>query len=493
MNKLTKGTARMLPMPFGVGLVAGGITVTLAAVVGVLGDDDSFVSARIFETALGLASIIVGLSIIRLQPKDVRITRVGAMSMFVAGWVAFTGVAIASFLVSGELGSLPNVIFEAVSASTTTGFTTVEDPQRLSFALRFLRAAMPWVTGFGVLLVAMGVLPAAIAGAELLPERPLRGRSKIASTSLVAFRNTLSLYTLLTLALFIGFAAAGMRLFDALTYALSTASTGGMANHADSLAYFDSAAIEWIAAVGMAAAGGNLLVVWWAVKGRFDSVWKSTELRLYVSLLVIGFTAVRFGGSGLSSSDSAVAITSMLSTTGLRSANWAAGSEFARSVLLVAAGIGAMSGSVGSGFRQARVARIALEVRRSLQNLLSPTRTSVIRVDGVAVDERSLQLTYGYLWMHAFTLASLSVLLFAPGFDLVATLSFAIGLVSNVGVVVTGDQLSQHVELSTWTSIVASLAMLLGRLSIYPVLLTIAGLFRWFARFKPHRAIGASF
>lgn len=491
MNQSSKGTAGVLPLPFGIGVIAGGLTVTLSAIVGLIADGDGFTFVRTLETALGLASVVVGLGLYRLQPKGVRITRVGAMSMFVAGWVGFNTVTIASFLLSGELGSFVDVVFEAVSASTTTGFTTVENPQQLSFALRFLRVAMPWVTGLGVLLVSLGVLPAAIAGAELLPDRPLRGRSKIVTTSRVAFRNTLSLYGLLTASLILGFLISGMGFFDALTYALSTASTGGMANHANSLQHFDSEAVNWVAAAGMAAAGGNLLVVWWAIKGRFDSVLRSTELRLYVGLLVGGFLAVRFGPDGLGSSDAAVAITSMLSTTGLRSTNWAASSDFIRAVLLVAAGIGAMSGSVGSGFRQARVARIALEVRRSLQNLLTPTRTNIVRIDGVAVDERSLELTYGYLWMHAFTLAGFSVLLFAPGFDLVATLSFALALVSNVGVLVNGDELAQHVDLSGWTEIVASFAMLLGRLSIYPVLLTIAGVFRWIGRFKPHKAIGA--
>ncbi len=491
MNNLLKGTAGLLPLPFGLGLVAGGITVTTSSVVGLVADDDSFATVRLFETALGLVSIIIGLALCKVQSTDLRVSRAGAMSMFVAGWVAFNTVAIASFLLSGELGSFADVIFEAVSASTTTGFTTVDDPQQLSFALRFLRVAMPWVTGLGVLLVSLGVLPAAVAGAELLPERPLRGRSKIATTSMDAFKNTLGLYGLLTFALVIGYAFAGMGFFDALTYALSTASTGGMSNHAESLGHFNNEAIEWVAAAGMAAAGGNLLVVWWAIKGRFGSVFKSTELRLYISLILVGFIAVRFSGSGLSSSDSAVAVTSMLSTTGLRSANWAAGSQFAQAILLVAAGIGAMSGSVGSGFRQARVARIALEVRRSLQNLLTPTRTSIVRIDGVAVEERSLELTYGYLWMHAFTLAGMSVLLFVPAFDLLATLSFALGIVSNVGVLVDGDEIAQHVELSGWSKLVASFGMLLGRLSIYPVLLTIGGFFRWLNRLKPHKVIGA--
>lgn len=484
------GTTHVMPLPFGIGLGTGGVCVTLSAAVGLLADGDTFGQARIAELILGFGSILVGFSLARLQ-SDQAITRAAAMSMFVAGWVGMNAVAIAAFWLSGELGSPLDAVFEAVSASTTTGFTTVEDPAQLSYSLRFLRVAMPWATGLGVLLVSMGVLPAAVAGAELMPERRLRGRRQLVTTIRSAVRNILGLYLLLTGALIIGYLVAGMNLFDGVTYALSTASTGGMANHADSIGHFDSALIEWIAAAGMTAAGGNLLVVWWAFRGRFDSVWQSTELRLYVALLVLGFIVVRFGGTEMSSSDSAVAISSMLSTTGLRSANWAASSEFVRATLLVAGGIGAMSGSVGSGFRQARVARIALEVRRSLQHLLSPNRQSIIRIDGVAVKEQSLALTYGYLWMHAFTLAAVATLLYAIDFDIVATLTFALALVSNIGVLLNGDELQSHVDVSGWTEVVASFGMLLGRLSIYPVLLTVAGIGRWISRLRPHRAIGA--
>lgn len=491
MKLFAKGTVQALPLPFGIGLIAGGLVVAASSAVGLLVDGDEFGTTRLFETTLGIASIIVGLAFYRFRPEGAPLNRAASMTMFVATWTGFNAVAILSFWVSQELGSFLNAVFEAVSASTTTGFTTVEDPQQLSFALRFLRGAMPWATGLGVLMVSMGVLPAAIAGAELHPERPLRGRNKIVPTSWLALRNILGLYGFLTSALIVGFLLAGMTLFDAVVYGLSTASTGGMANHADSLGYFDSAAVEWIAALGMAAAGGNLLIVWWAIKGRFDSVWKSTELRLYIALLLVGFCAVYFGGSGLTPSESAVAITSMLSTTGLRAGNWAGGSEFVIALLLVGAGIGAMSGSLGSGFRLARLARIALEVRRSLQRMLAPMRQCVVRIDGVAVSEDSLNLTFGYLWMHAFTLAGAAVLVYVPNFDLLATLSFALSLVSNVGVIVDDGQLVQHVELSSWTQIVASFAMVLGRLSIYPVLLTVAGFARWLRRFLPHKHIGA--
>ena len=489
--KRSSATTGVLPMPIGVGLGAGGVCVTLSAAIGLLADGDRLGDSRLAELILGLASILIGFAVSRAQ-RDQVITRAAAMAMFVSSWVAMNVVAIIAFWLSGELATPLDAVFEAVSASTTTGFTTVAEPESLSYSLRFLRVAMPWATGFGVLLVSMGVLPAAIAGAELLPERRVRGQRKLVTSIGIALRNILGLYLLLTIALAAAFLLAGMSVFDGITYALSTASTGGMANHADSIGHFDSAAIEWIATAGMVAAGGNLLVVWWAIRGRVGDVWKSTELRLYAALLVLGFLAVRFGGSGLGWSDSAVAISSALSTTGLRSANWAGGSDFATAVVLVACGIGAMSGSVGSGFRQARVARIALEVRRSLEQLLSPHRESIIRIDGVAVKETSLELTYGYLWMHGFTLAGLSVLLFSRDLDLIATLSFALNLVSNVGILVDGNQIRSHVDPSGWTTIIASFGMVLGRLSIYPVLLTISGLGRWISRIKPHRSIGVN-
>jgi len=483
------GTTHVLPLPFGTGMVAGGTCVTTAAIVGLVADGDAFAGARVAELLLGVSSMIVGLAITRLQ-ASVKVSRTAAMSMFVAGWTAMTAVAIAAFWLSGELDTPLDAVFEAVSASTTTGFTTVADPAKLSRSLLFLRASMPWAMGLGVLLAGMGVLPVAVAGAELMPERQLRGQEQLVTTLRVALRNIVGLYLLLTVTLAGAYMFAGMSLFDGVTYALSTASTGGMANHADSIGHFDSSSIEWIATMGMVAAGGNLMVVWWAFRGRFKPVWRSTELRLYSSLLLLGFVVVRFAGSDLNSSESAVAISSMLSTTGFRSANWAAGTELTRAVLLVAGGIGAMSGSVGSGFRLARVARIALEVRRRLQQLLNPTRVGIIRVDGVAVKESALGLTYGYLWMHAFTLAGVAALLYANELDIIATCSFAVGLVSNIGILVNGDQLQSHVALSGWTESIASFGMLLGRLSIYPVLLTVAGLGRWFGRLRRGQAIG---
>ena len=53
--------------------------------------------------------------------------------------------------------------------------------------------------------------------------------------------------TLATLAVLVGlYLVAGMGPFDAVTYAATTISTGGFANHDTSIGVYDSPAIEWI-------------------------------------------------------------------------------------------------------------------------------------------------------------------------------------------------------------------------------------------------------
>jgi len=476
------GTSGVLPMPTGVGIMLGAATVLLSAAVGGILDGEDRAGRLLGQIALGVVALAAGAGLTRLQKRDRHVTASMAMSMVVFGWVGLTVVAVLALWFGGAVGGFGPAAFEAVSATTTTGLTTVAEPEALPHFVQFQRVMLQWAAGLGVLAVAMGVLPVAVAGAELVTARPLQGRKQLVTNARSGLGKILMLYLLLTCSLFIGYALFGMSIFDAACYSLSTASTGGMANHAASIGAFDSAGIELVAALGMMAAGANLTIVWWAFRGAWGSVWRSTELRMYAALLVLGVFGIWLLGDGLGFGDSAFAIASMSSTTGLRSANWAAAGPFVSMVLLTAAGIGAMAGSVGSGFRLARTARIALEVRRGLRALVKPHRLGVIRIDGRAVDEDSLARTHGYLWMHLFTLAGLAVLINSTAIDVVGKLTITLTMVSNVGVFIDGDSISAVVDLGGWSELIGGFAMVLGRLSIYPVLITITGIWRYLRR-----------
>ena len=483
------GTAHVLPMPTGVGAALGGGTIVVSAIIGAIADQADDAARLLGQLVIGLAGVGIGIALIRLQRARGHVTAAMAMAMIVSGWLGLTVLAFFGLWASGHMESVGDAAFEAVSATTTSGFTTILTPEDLPHYVRLQRVLFQWAAGLGVLTVAMGVLPVAVAGAELTTVRPLRGRQDLVTSARSGLGKILGLYLLLTVSLMAGYALFGMPVFDSISYALSTASTGGMANHADSIGAFDSAGIELVATAGMMAAGGNLAIVWWAFNGAWGSVWRSTELRLYASLLGLGVIGVWIGSSGLSLLDSAFAIASMSSTTGLRSADWAATGAFPSMVLLAAAGIGAMSGSVGSGFRLARTARVALEVRRGLRRLLKPRRVGVIRIDGRAVDEESLARTYGYLWMHLFTLAAIAISINTTRLDVVGTLTITLSMVSNVGVYVQDGSIRSVVDLGGWSELIGGIAMMLGRLSVYPVLITVAGVWRFLARIDRPRRI----
>lgn len=483
------GTAHVLPMPAGVGFALGGGTVVVSAIVGAIADQADDAARLLVQLVIGLTGIGIGIGLMRLQRARGHVTAAMAMAMIVAGWLGLTVVAFLGMLASGQMESVGDAAFEAVSATTTSGFTTILAPEELPHYLQLQRVLFQWAAGLGVLAVAMGVLPVAVAGAELTTVRPLRGKQDLVTSARSGLGKILGLYLLLTASLLGGYLLFGMPVFDSISYALSTASTGGMANHANSIGAFDSAGIELVATAGMMAAGGNLAIVWWAFNGAWGSVWRSTELRLYVSLLGLGVLGVWIGSGSLGLLDSAFAVASMSSTTGLRSADWAATGSFPTMVLLAAAGIGAMSGSVGSGFRLARTARVALEVRRGLRRLLKPSRIGVIRIDGRAVDEDSLARTYGYLWMHLFTLAAIAIFINTTRLDVIGTLTISLSMVSNVGVYVQDGSVQSVVDLGGWSELIGGIAMVLGRLSIYPVLITVAGVWRLVSRLDRPRRI----
>lgn len=106
-------------------------------------------------------------------------------------------------------------------------------------------------------------------------------------------------------------------------------------------------------------------------------------------------------------------------------------------------------------------------------------------MDGRAVSEDSLTRTHGYLWMHLFTLAAIAILLNPSNLDVMGALSITLAMVSNVGVYVDADSIESYVDLRGFSELIGALAMVLGRLSIYPVLITVAGFWRWLVRETP--------
>ncbi|MEM9036154.1 MAG: potassium transporter TrkG [Actinomycetota bacterium] len=463
-----------------------GVSATTAAiclVVELLTGAEEWLS---FATTLVLAAALAaGLGLRYRLPPVARTTAllVGVVwsSLLACGLVALP------YLVSGLLDP-DAAIFEAVAGVTTTSATTVRDPGELGHGLLLWRAASQWTGAAGVVLLVVVALPQLGIGGLDPGGVVTRSARRVAPRASAAIRRLGAVYVGLTVIAGIAYVAVGMPTFEALIHALTTASTGGFSTRAGSLGAFDSAAIEIVAIVVMAAAGTSLPLAWRVVRRReFGALWSSVEFRMYFLVLVV-VAVVHLAGNGVDDGvptgirQSAFASTSAISTTGFEIQSLAAIDPGAAAILILGMGTGAMAASLSGGFKLVRVMAVYGFVRRELVRQLHPGLKASVRVGRSALSEPmvnrmigSISLSLGLLVVGALVLSAVD-----PALDsstaIIDAVSIAVTSVANAGPAdVGGASLSWPAGLGVVGRLTSSALMLVGRVEVTPVLVA-AGL-----------------
>lgn len=169
---------------------------------------------------------------------------------------------------------------------------------------------------------------------------------------------------------------AGMNIFDAINHAFTAISTAGFSTRPESIAYWDSFAIEIITMMLMILGATNFFIAYTFLKGKFVAVWKSAELRLLVFLLtgvtilltafVTHYTEPDIGRSVRAALFNAV---SALTTTGFSTVDYRPWADFGWMILILLMLIGGGAGSTAGGIKLMRVyiiyKAIIWEIRRS--------------------------------------------------------------------------------------------------------------------------------
>lgn len=76
-------------------------------------------------------------------------------------WIVLSVTGAVPFVLSGEIPSFTNALFETISGLTTTGSSILSDVEALSHCNLFWRSFTHWIGGMGVLVLVMAVLPLA--------------------------------------------------------------------------------------------------------------------------------------------------------------------------------------------------------------------------------------------------------------------------------------------------------------------------------------------
>ena len=252
---------------------------------------------------------------------------------------------------------------------------------------------------------------------------------------------------------------------------------GGFAIRNDSFASY-SAYTQTVTTVFMALFGVNFSIYFFLLRRKFDLAWKNTELRWYVSIIVISTLLITFnikslyhGDFGYSLHHAAFTVSSVITTTGYGTENFDLWPEFSRVILVLLMIVGASAGSTGGGLKVSRVVILMRAAKAELRKILHPHTVKVITVDGKPVSGETVRAVSTYFILYVLIAAASVLLVSLDGYDGSTTLTAVLATFNNIGpgLGLCGPA-GNFAFFSPLAKVVLCIDMLLGRLELYPML-----------------------
>lgn len=438
---------------------------------------------------VAVAGYIVGKILAKVFPATNR-TMYAKEGFYIVSiaWITVSVMGALPFVISGEIPNFIDAVFETVSGFTTTGASILTNVEGLSKSIIFWRSFTHFIGGMGVLVFVMAIIPSVsersihILRAEMPGPTVDKIVPRAADTAKLLYIIYIGL-TLLEIAfLYFGklFGVGSMPLFDSVIHSFGTAGTGGFSMKSLSIAEY-SAYDQWVIGVFMLIFGINFNIFYLLLIKRSVSAFKSSEFWVYLSIVACSVTAISINISYMSKSfpttvrNSFFQVSSIISTTGYSTTDFDLWPTFSKTILLFLMIIGACGGSTAGGIKVSRVIIIFKMIKRKLHSLIHPRVVKNVRVDKKPVDEETVSGVAVYTVVYfVLIILIMLVLAFESGFDIESNLSATLACFNNIGPGLSkvGPMLN-YSAYSPVSKIVLSIAMLLGRLEIFPILLFI--------------------
>ncbi|MCP3938436.1 MAG: TrkH family potassium uptake protein, partial [Actinomycetia bacterium] len=476
-DKLFRGRYRSAPaLTVGVVWFMGGLAVLPAAALDLVTKGDHPLSLLLASAIL----VTIGLPLVLAVRLPARMSTQGLFSSLVFGALAMMTAGAVVHLATGAVDSVVDAITEGAAGVSTTAASVVVDPSELSRGEQLFRAMLQWGSGVMSLMAIVKVFPRlGIGGLQAEGGVATRAAARLSPTTGGNVRRLTALYVLFTGLIATGYFLAGMPLLDAILQSLTTASTGGWTTRAGSLGAFDSAAIEWVAVAGMFVAGISLPFGFRVLRtGRVALFWRSYEFRGYVTLVVVSWwILVAWSGDWSMSGIRAgvFAATSATSTTGMFTVNPDHFNGQGVSLLITLVAVGGMSASLTGGIRIARVLVMFGVMQREITRQMHEHSVKMVRVGRSTVGDAVVSRMLGEVALNALVASFGYLALAVFGDDVLSAIGAAVSLLATAGPAYgSPDPASTLTALEPAGRIVAVVLMMLGRISILPVLGVIA-------------------
>ncbi|MCH1491409.1 MAG: TrkH family potassium uptake protein [Luminiphilus sp.] len=447
-------------------------------VLGLLDDDGS---AHAFATAFAI-NIVAGLALwlpTREAKRDLRI-RDGFLvtALF---WIVLGVFGAVPFLTSPALPlSVAEALFESVSGLTTTGATVIAGLDGLPRSLLLYRQQLQWLGGIGIIVLAVAILPMlGIGGMQLYraestgPAKDRKLTPRITGTAKALFGIYLGLTSLCALAYWL----AGMTPFDAVCHAFSTVAIGGFSTHDASMGFFQNDSILLICTFFMVVSAINFGLHFIALQRRSLEIYqRDSETVFFCSVIGIAMVvtcATLLITHTLSPTEGLIhgmfQTVSIATTTGFTTQDFALWPHFLPVMLLILSFMGGCAGSTGGGLKAMRLLLIFRQGMRELKQLLHPNAIIPLKLDARRVEPSVVSAVWSFYAVYMVCLVSIMLLMLATGLDFMSAFSATAAAMNNLGPGL-GSVANNYAMVSETGKIILCVAMLLGRLEVFTLL-----------------------
>jgi trk system potassium uptake protein TrkH len=233
--------------------------------------------------------------------------------------------------------------------------------------------------------------------------------------------------------------------------------------------------------------GINFTIIYFLCKLSFKKAYENEEFRVYIGIifsfvLLICLTLIismdKFTEEAFRLS--IFQVTSIVTTTGFATSNYAAWTPFAYMLIVFLMFVGGSAGSTAGGVKVARHLIILKNAYIEFKRLLHPRGIIPVRINNQTVDSKNVYnvLAFFFIYLLVFILGALVISAF--GYDIMTSAGASIACLGNIGPGFGGvDPSHSFAFFNDGVQLFLSFLMLLGRLELFTVLILMTPAF-WY-------------
>jgi trk system potassium uptake protein TrkH len=366
----------------------------------------------------------------------------------------------------GDALSFTDAYFEMASALTTTGATIFTGLDSLPASINLWRHLVNWFGGMGIIVLAVAILPLlGVGGMQLFKAEtpgPMKD-SKLTPRIEQTAKALWLVYAAITVLCIVFLYLAGMSWFDAICHAFAAMSLGGFSTHDASVGYFKSVPVEIVLTVFQVIAALNFATHYLAWRSKsFGAYVHDPEARHVIGLLAISCIGVgaylylvgTYGSFLESLRHATFNIVTIATDCGFATQDFATWPVFVPMWMLFLSCITVSSGSTGGGIKMIRTMVIGRQAANQVKQLMHPRAMLPLRIGDRPMPDSLPAAVLGFTFLYFIT-----------------AFSAIIACINNMGPGLGSvGPSTNYASLTDFQSWICVLAMILGRLEIFPLL-----------------------